>query len=237
MKKVLWTLRVNDYAPDICKLTFPLLEGYAKKIGAEFRVITERAFPNENPVYEKLQIYELGKDNDFNIFIDADCLIHPDFFDLTPFIGRDECFHINEDFSPVRFRPDEHFQKDGRYIGACNWFVVSGHGAHRLWLPPMEPTKELLDNINVTVQERMNGCAREHLIDDYILSRNISMYGLKHINMTQMRETRHKLNGTFFWQKSGDWEPLSYFWHDYTLKRSDKVFKMMEILRAWNVIT
>ena len=42
MKKVIFTLSVDDYSPEITEITFPLMRYYARKIDAEFRIITER---------------------------------------------------------------------------------------------------------------------------------------------------------------------------------------------------
>ena len=66
IRKTVWTLNVGPgpgkrYAPEVCSLTYPLLEGYARKIGADFRIIQERKFPEWPVVYEKLQIHELAK--------------------------------------------------------------------------------------------------------------------------------------------------------------------------------
>ncbi|HWB97853.1 MAG TPA: hypothetical protein VG672_14160 [Bryobacteraceae bacterium] len=46
IKKTVYTLNIGDYAPEICALTYPLMEAYARKIGADFHVIRERKFPD-----------------------------------------------------------------------------------------------------------------------------------------------------------------------------------------------
>src|SRR5271168_5376308 len=72
VKKTIYTLNVGGYAPEICALTYPLLQAYARKIGADFHVIRDRKFPDWPVVYEKLQIHVLGKEHgdDWNIYID-----------------------------------------------------------------------------------------------------------------------------------------------------------------------
>ena len=40
MHKVVFTLNVNDYAPEIRQYSYPLLRYYARKIGAEFVEMT-----------------------------------------------------------------------------------------------------------------------------------------------------------------------------------------------------
>ena len=109
----------NNYAPEITELTYPLIKHYAEKIGADFYTITERKFPNMPPVYEKMQIYDLGKkmENDWNIYIDSDALVHPDFFDVTNFIKKDTVVHNGADMANNRWRYDKYFIRDGRNIG------------------------------------------------------------------------------------------------------------------------
>jgi hypothetical protein len=78
------TLNIGDYAPEICALTYPLLQSYARKIGADFYVIRESRFPDWPLVYEKLQIYDLARNgSDWNIYIDSDALVNPEMFDVT----------------------------------------------------------------------------------------------------------------------------------------------------------
>src|ERR1022692_1963089 len=93
VKKVLWTLDIGDYAPELKALTRPFLERWAEKCGYELRVITERWYQKWPVVYEKLQIFELGRGNDWNIYIDSDALVHPDFVDVTEFVPRDTVMH------------------------------------------------------------------------------------------------------------------------------------------------
>src|SRR4030042_4413675 len=99
LKKTLFVLNVDDYAPEITEVTYPLLKHYAKKIGADFYEIRERKFPDFPPVYEKLQIYQLAQEmgNDWNIYIDSDALVHPDLIDATLLIPRDTVAHYGKD--------------------------------------------------------------------------------------------------------------------------------------------
>ena len=155
MKKTLFTLAVDDYAPEICALTFPLMERYAEKIGADFHVITERKYPHYPPVFEKLQIHELGRDmgNDWNLYVDADALIHPDLFDITEHLSKDTVFHNGSDPASIRFKPDEYFRRDGRNIGSCNWFTIASDWCLDLWRPPTEPLDDLVQNITCIMDE------------------------------------------------------------------------------------
>ena len=51
------TICLGDYYTNLKKLTHPSIERYAKKINADFQVLTERNF--ENPKWEKTQIFNL----------------------------------------------------------------------------------------------------------------------------------------------------------------------------------
>jgi hypothetical protein len=45
LKKTIFTLNIDNYAPEIRDITRPLLERYAKKIGADIYDIEDRNFP------------------------------------------------------------------------------------------------------------------------------------------------------------------------------------------------
>ena len=87
-KTAVWVVAVDNYLPELCAITFPNLQQFAKSIDAEFNVITDRKFKDFPPSYEKLQIHELGKDYEWNILIDADIIIHPDFPDPRIRVGK-----------------------------------------------------------------------------------------------------------------------------------------------------
>ena len=219
--KALWTLNVNDYAPEITALTYPLLKRYAYKIGAEFIVITDRVFPNFPPVYEKLQIYRLGQDFDWNIYIDSDALVHPDFFDPTEHLNKDTVMHNGIDLAGVRWKYDRFFRRDGRHISSCNWFTVGSDWCIDLWKPLDDLTLEdAVANITVTLSEANSGVVEpSHLIDDYTLSRNIAKFGLKVDTLTALKQRR------------GD--ATDYLWHLYTLPIEEKAKLMRNVLKNW----
>jgi hypothetical protein len=222
MKKVLWTLNVGgNYAPEITRLTYPLIKRYTKKIGAEFKIIKERKFPDWPVVYEKLQIYELGKNNDWNIFIDSDALIHPDFFDVTDHLHKDTVCHNGNDMAGNRWRYDKFFRRDGRHIGSCNWFTVGSDWCIDLWKPLDDLTfKEALSNITISQSEANSKViTRDHLIDDYTLSRNIAKYGLKFDTVVNI-QSRIRDGG-------------NYLWHAYTIPIPEKVQQIQEVLKKW----
>ncbi|HRQ68487.1 MAG TPA: hypothetical protein P5031_07985 [Candidatus Syntrophosphaera sp.] len=224
MKKTLYTLCVDNYAPEITEITFPLLKHYADKIRADFYIITERKWPDWPPVYEKMQIYELSQEhkNDWNIYIDADAMIHPDMFDVTTQVPKDTVAFNGKDFANIRWKYDKYFMRDGRNIGACNWFAIASDWCVDLWHPLDIPFEEAVDNIYATVNEINTVVVKEHLIDDYTLSRNIARYGLKHMELRSI----YTALGT---------NDFRFVWHQYTWPVEQKVVEMRKVLQHWDI--
>ena len=222
---MIYTLNVNDYAPEILELTRPLLAAYADKIGADIYQITERKWPEYEPVYEKLQIYELAQqfNADWNIYIDSDALIHPDFFDVTLLLNKDTVCHNGTDFAAHRWKYDRFFQRDGRNVGSCNWFTVASDWCIDLWRPIDDLTpSEATAKIYPTTGEIVGGTTPGHLIDDYALSRNFAIYGLKTqtiINLCKQIGYEHNF----------------FLFHLYNVPIEEKVAKMKQVLKGWKV--
>ncbi len=188
IRKTLYTLDIDNYQPAIKALTFPLMQAYAQKIGADFFPITERKFPGWPIVYEKLQIYQLGRGSeglpapDWNIFFDADALISPEMFDITCHLDKSTVCFAAKDMAGIRWKYDQYFRRDARHIGTCGWFACASDWCLDLWHPLEDMTlQEALGNIAPTMFERKCGMfGEEHFVDDYTLSRNIARYGLRH---------------------------------------------------------
>jgi hypothetical protein len=247
IQKTVYTLNVSPdekgtYNPEICELTYPLIQAYADKIGARFEVITERKFPEFPAVYEKLQIFEKGKGgyavdndgehvivppNDWNIFIDSDALVSPEFFDITQHLSKDTVCHNGKDMATVRWKYDQYFMRDGRHFGSCNWFTVGSDWCLDLWHPLEDLTLEqALKNIYITIAEHNSGQFKDnHLIDDYTLSRNIARYGLKTTTVTDICE-RIGWRG----QDGKGFNPFLY--HLYAISREEKVQRLLAVLSA-----
>jgi len=222
LKKTLYTLAVDNYAPEITDITFPLMKRYAEKIGADFYVISERKFPEAPPVYEKFQIYDLSKEhkNDWNIFIDADALIHPEFFDVTALVGKDTTVSNGSDFVPHRFRPNEYTLRDGRFIGKGNWLAFFSDWCRDYYQPLDIPLEEAIAEIYPTVEETNFGITPCHLIDDYAVSRNIARYGLKHRIVPDMTEFNIR---------------PGLLAHQYLMPIEQKVVYLQKTLKEWKV--
>jgi hypothetical protein len=219
--KAVFTLNVENYAPSIVELTYPLIRRYASRIGAEFIVISKRKYPDFPPVYEKLQIHELGKDYDWNFFFDSDCLIHPDLFDISDFIAKDTVLQNAQDLAANRFAYDDYFRRDGRHIGACNWFTVASNWCLDLWKPLDDLTLEqAVSRIQPINLERQANIEPSHLIDDFVLSRNIARFGLKHKKFQELLADLGRADH-------------DYFWHSHTLSIDEKINAMKQVLERW----
>lgn len=226
LKKTIFTLNINDeYSKDITDITYPYIKKYAHKIGADFYVIKERKFPEWYITYEKMQIYELGKEmkNDWNIYVDCDALIHPDIFDITTQMSKDTVAHSAMDMASLRWRYDEYFLRDGRNIGSCNWLTIASDWCIDLWRPLDDLTPdEAANNIFPTKSESDNGVTPRSLIDDYVLSRNIAKFGLKFVMFKD-----------FFAKYDMDY--LSFLYHNYAMPVEEKVVRLIDRKKSWGL--
>ena len=142
--KCIHVLATLDYAPDLCAVTLPRIEAYAKRIGADFNRITERRFPEFPINYERMQIYEYGKGYDWNVNVDADMLIGDSLVDVTTRIppekvGTAMIFKLSEAF-PIIGNPV--FEKAADDIGIVDMFNVTTKLTHEFWRPLPGPFEE-----------------------------------------------------------------------------------------------
>jgi len=245
MKKTIYTLNIDNYEPEIWDLCLPYMKMYAHKIGADIFVISDRKISDKFAGLEKFQIYELGKEhkNDWNIFIDPDCLIHPDFFDVTALLTKDTtaAFSVH-DFSPVRFRADEYFLRDGRFYGKGNWFAVFSDWCLDYYHPLDDITlEEAMANCFPVIEELTSNkpMSGHNMVEDYIVSRNIARYGLKHTLVSELirkhgrdinyvASTVMNVNG----QQMMNSGPV---FHVYQQVGEQKVVMMHKQLKAWGL--
>ena len=223
-RKTVYTLNLGPYAPEITALTYPLLTAWASRIGAELVIIDERRFPAWPVCYEKLQIYERAqaRRDDWSIFIDSDALVHPDTPDFTQLFPRDTVAHNDVDMAAVRWDYDRFFLRDGRHIGSGNWLAIASSWCLDLWRPLDDLTLEdALARIHPAAFERRAGITPAHLLDDFVLSRNIAKYGLKFTTVKQVQD-QTRCTGEFFH-------------HDYLLTEADKVAALHKTLVSWKL--
>jgi len=198
---VVYTLNIGNYAPEVTALTYPLMEYYAKRIDADFYVITERAFPDWPIPVEKLQmgrlIEEQGRER--AIYFDSDTLIHPELVNLFHFVPRDTVAHNAQDMANLRFKYDKYFLRDGRNCGTCGWLIITSDWTADLFHPPDITLDEALSRCSPTVSEANSGVIdREHLVDDLLMSRNLHRFGLKHMRLIDLWTQLGIPNADFF---------------------------------------
>ena len=173
MSTAVWVVAVNDYLPDLCAVTFPNLQEFADRLGAEFKVIRDRKFPTFPPSYEKLQIHELGRDYDWNILIDADIIIHPDMPDPRTRTGKSSLgVYYGYDLRVAMKRMDPYMisyakAHHNRFHGVVTNFLVSGRAVHDIWTP-----------LDVSFEECKDWCCRPHILDEYAVSRNLGQFNI-----------------------------------------------------------
>ena len=177
MTKHIFVLNIGDYEPEVTKYTYPLIEEYADRIGANLTIITERKFPDYPITFEKFQIYDLA-DSDWNIYIDSDVLIHPEFYDISAAVPRDHILIPYNNIALGRYKMDRHFRRDGRFISPANYMSWVSSDCIDYWKPDLERS---VDEIVSSIYRvpRDNFFTPPHRIDDYICAHNISKYGLK----------------------------------------------------------
>ena len=218
MKKIVFTLNVDDYSREITDKTYPFIDQYARKIGAEFKILNTRKYPDWPVTYEKFQIY----DHDFKwaIYIDSDALIHPDTFDVTEILRPDTVMTCKSEFALNHFKYDRYFKRDGRNIYSGNWFTVASDMCRDIWRPLDDIS--LVDacrNIHTTLLEKNYGVTPAHLIDDYVISRNIAKYGLKYTTFIKILEENNH---------SGE-----FLFHEYTYTNEEKLKMINKVLDLW----
>ena len=177
MKKLIHCVYINDFFPELWKLTLPTIKQYAYNIGAELNIITERKFPQWHINYEKIQVYQDGKNADANFLIDADILIHKDFPDFSSGITFPHHIAFNDNYhasTKFHIKDNINFLRDGRDVGIASNAVISFKSTHDIWTP-----------LDITPQEgKQITHVREGDIDEYTLSNNMARFGLKYTGIT-----------------------------------------------------
>lgn len=172
--KTVWTVAVDNYFPQLCEITLPNIEAYAKRIGADFRVITERRHPEFPPTYEKLQVHDLDAGG-WNILIDADMLISSTFWDVTEVVPPTHVgMYMAFDCRSLFPMDDPYFKRDGRNLGVASNFLVIPEGCVDFWTPLEEPADVVLPKLK-----------RQFIVDEYCFSRNVARFGLKTTGITR----------------------------------------------------
>jgi hypothetical protein len=180
MKKAVWVLNIDNYRPDITKHTLPNIRAYADKIGADFHIITDRKFPAYPVFYEKLQVWDLGQEYDWNILIDADLLISNQMPDLTQIASKEPDTVLSyQQFNIANyFKPNDVFKKlpvsqktDGTGVAIVSPsanLVVTSKATHILYKP-----------LSLTPEEIRLNITNPNMVDEYAMATNLAENNLK----------------------------------------------------------
>lgn len=204
--KTVHCVYTNNFFPELWHYTYPLLENYARKINARLNIITENKYPNWHPNYEKLQVYEHGRNSDANLLVDADVLIHPDFPDFTSIVPEHHVAFNENYHADSRFETNDYFLRDGRNVGIATNVLVSYKSTHDIW-EPLTISPELAYSKIITGQK--------NIVDEYCLSLNLAKYGLKYCGIC--------------WE---DWQRY-YLVHTGTGDRRLAINMAAEMMREW----
>lgn len=152
--------------PEVVSITMPTVERYASKIGAQISIISERKHEGVSVTYEKTQVFELGRGNDWNILIDADVAISRYLPDVTKIVPPDYV-GVHMSYKASKFFPcDAYFTRDARDIAISSDFMLASRMCHDVWTPlEGDPASYKI--------------GRDFILDEYCFSRNLARYGLK----------------------------------------------------------
>lgn len=200
MKKLIVTMCMDNWEPEITSLTFPLMKYHAKKIGADFLLLDQRKLPRLPLQLERFQIYDIAEKYDWVIQLDADLLMHPDMPDVTQHITKDTVLISRWDLLSKRFKTDRYFQRDGRNISVPGFFTVTSDWCREFWKLPTDITlEEALDATSPLVHEwGERKVDKTHIVFDYLTSRNVAKYGLKVKSFQQLfseLDDKYKIGG------------------------------------------
>ena len=191
MKKLVVTMCLNNWEPEITSRTFPLMKHYAKKIGADFWHIDQRKYPTMPIGYERFQIHDIADQYDWVIQLDADLVMHPDMPDVTTMVNKDTILMSAPDNSTKRFLADKYFYRDGRFISVPGFFTVTSDWCKDFWQLPDDLTPEEAIAKVIPTKEEWSRWEKKvldgsHLVVDYIWSRNMARYGLKYKTLQEV---------------------------------------------------
>ena len=212
MKINVFTLNINNYCPEMMELTVPLIKKYANKIGAEFIEITERKFQDYHIHYEKLQIYDIGKDADWNIFFDGDVIVNNSMIDIRE--SNPNMVLLKDGYNvDIKFLTNKYFYKRKQGIASC--FVATSKNCHNLWEPLDLTPKEISSKIIISKKDINDGLKADTPQDEYALSYNLAKY-------------EYNYSGV----------PIDSMYHSYNANYNDNSKKLNEIkdkLKEWNL--
>ena len=216
MKATIFIININNYFPELWNLCYPTIKRYADKINAKLKVITERRFPDWHLSYEKSQVYTLGYNNDWNIVMDADVVIHPDMPNLLERVP-DYTVGLRDSYAADSvFSLNSYFYRDRRKLAISSTFAMASKHCHDLWTPFIGCQDDHLENIHPWPDEVARGVPPEHFITEYWLSNNLARFGLSYVGILHEHER---------WM----------FHHSYSARTDEQKFiELKETLQSWS---
>lgn len=142
--KCIHIVMIDNLYSDIYKYTSSSIENFAKKIKADINLITKPKFLDFPPNYERMQIWEDGKDYQWNINIGADTIIHPEAEDPTLRIDP-----LNSIGTLYSNNASHHFNINAYFIRhrICEVpfgsLLISSWFTHDIWEPLQMSSKEM----------------------------------------------------------------------------------------------
>jgi len=177
MRICVHVVNIGDYFPELFNITIKTVEYFCSRHKFHLNVITERKYPDYPLLAEKLQVYD--QDYDWNLLLDADILVHPDTYNPFNYFNPIEVGNKDDYRASTQLRLDKYFIRDNRDRGLSGCVLATSRLTHDLWEFPSDLTKdEILDNI---LQERK-------IVDEYVVSRNLAKYGLKHRELFPIKD-------------------------------------------------
>jgi len=177
---IVHVLNINNYFPELCEITMPLIKHYSEKINAKLNIITERKYHSFPVTYEKMQVYNMGANADWNILIDADMVIHPDAPDLSKLFTPDTVGIQSSFDADKQFAADEYFLRDGRRLGVAGGLLATSRMTHDFWTP-----------LEFGYEIAKTRTKRQHILDEYCMSRNMAKFGLKYMGIGNFDMFKH----------------------------------------------
>lgn len=168
MRKCVHTIAIDNWFPEMCAITLPLIKTWANKIGANFNIISKSS-KSPWPPYEKMQIWETGKDYDWNIYLDADMVVNPDKMpDFTQ--GDPKSFYYEAHlFINTCFNAHPYFIRHGGNVAISDCFVATSSMTHDLWCPPL-----------MSFEEAEKYCRiNKRMVSEFVIALNIARFNLK----------------------------------------------------------
>jgi len=224
-KTAIWTLDIGNYIPELSQYTLASFKNYAHRIGADLNVITERKFPDWHIIYERAQIYELGQSYHWNILIDLDALIHPQFPDLTQRVPDHMIGLMDAWQASLRFKLNSFFYRDRRNLGVCGTLMMASRHCHDFWTPLPGVQADHVGEIVPAPDEQERGVRPEYFIPELWSSINMARFGLQYTGILAENERE------MFFHPYGRTENGVF----HSLTNDEKTRGVREKAQAWGI--